>query len=75
MSIAEMAVSLYAAEHGFLDDIELEKIGDFEHALHNFMNSEKSDLMKQINESGDHNDDIDAGLNAGIKEFKSNHTW
>jgi F-type H+-transporting ATPase subunit alpha len=75
LSIAEMAVSLYAAEHGFLDDIELEKIGDFEHALHNFMNSEKSDLMKQINESGDHNDDIDAGLNAGIKEFKSNHTW
>ncbi len=75
LSIAEMAVSLYAAEHGFLDDIELEKIGDFEHALHNFMNSEKSDLMKQINESGDHNDDIDAGLNAGIEEFKSNHTW
>jgi F-type H+/Na+-transporting ATPase subunit alpha len=75
MTIANMAVSLYAAEQGFLDDIELEKIGNFEHALHNFMNSSKSDLMKQINDSGEYNNDIDAALKNSIEEFKKNHTW
>jgi len=75
LSIAEMAVSLFAVENAFLDDIELDKIGDFEAALHNFMNSEKSDLIKQINDSGDLNDDIEAALRSGIEEFKKNHSW
>ena len=75
MTIANMAVSLYAADRGFLDDIELEKVGAFEHALHNFMNSDKADLMKQINETGEYNDDIDAALKNGIKEFKDKHSW
>ncbi|MEE9552087.1 MAG: F0F1 ATP synthase subunit alpha, partial [Gammaproteobacteria bacterium] len=75
LSIADMAVSLFAAEHGFLDDVELEKIGDFEDALLNFMQSEKKDLMQQINDSGDYNDDIEAGVKDSIEEFKKNHTW
>lgn len=75
LNVAEMAVSLYAAEYGFLDDIELEKIGAFESALHSFMNSQKADLMKQINDTGDYNDDIDAALKSSIEEFKKNNTW
>lgn len=75
LSIAEMAVSLFAVENGFLDDIALDKIGDFEEALHNFMNSDKSDLIKQINEIGDFNDDIEAALKSSIEEFKKNHSW
>lgn len=75
MTVAEMAVSLYAAEGGFLDDVELKKINDFESALHGFMKSERADLMKQINETGDWNDDIEAQLKASLEEFKANHTW
>lgn len=75
LSIAEMAVSLFAVENAFLDDIALDKIGDFEAALHNFMNSDKSDLIKQINDSGDLNDDIEAALRSSIEEFKKNHSW
>ncbi|MCG8324463.1 MAG: F0F1 ATP synthase subunit alpha [Thiotrichales bacterium] len=75
MTVAHMAISLYAAEHGYLDDIELEKIGAFEAALHSFVNSEKSDLIDSINETGDYNDDIENGIKAAIEEFKSNHTW
>ena len=75
LNVAEMAVSLYAAEYGFLDDIELEKVGAFEAALHSFMNSQKTDLMKKINDTGDYNDDIDAALKSSIEEFKKNNTW
>ena len=70
-----MAVSLYAVENGFVDDIELEKIGAFESALHSYMNSEKKELISKINESGDYSDEIESALQSAIEEFKSNSTW
>ncbi|MCH8163135.1 MAG: F0F1 ATP synthase subunit alpha [Proteobacteria bacterium] len=75
LSVSEMGVSLFAAEYGFLDDVELEKVGAFEHALHSFMHSDRADLMKQIEESGDYNDEIEASLKESIENFKKNHTW
>jgi len=75
LSVAETAVTLYAVDKGFVDDIGLDKLGAFEDALHSFMNSSKKDLMAKINQTGDFNDDIEAGLKAGIAEFKKNHTW
>ncbi len=75
LSISEMGVSLFAAEYGFLDDIELEKVIAFEDALHSFMHSERADLMKQIDESGDYNDEIEAALKESIEDFKKNHSW
>jgi F-type H+-transporting ATPase subunit alpha len=75
LSISEMAVSLYSAEGGFLDDIELEKVGAFEDALHTFMHSDRADLMKQIDDTGNYNDEIEASLKESIESFKKNHTW
>jgi len=75
MSVADMALSLYAADRGYLDDVELEKIIDFETALLSFMNSDKADFMQMINETGDFNDDIDAEIKTAIEAFKANHTW
>ncbi len=75
MNVAEMSVSLFAVEHGYIDEVELDKVGAFESALMDYMNSEQSDLMNKINESGDYNDDIAAGLKAGLDDFKENHTW
>jgi F-type H+-transporting ATPase subunit alpha len=75
LSVADMAVSLFAVEKGFVDDIELAKIGSFESALHSFMNSSKKDLMMKINEAGDYNDEIEAGIRSAIEEFKKDHSW
>ena len=50
LSVAGIAVSLYAVENGYVDDVELEKVGNFEAALHNFMHSERKQLMAQIQE-------------------------
>ena len=75
LSISEMAVSLFSAEYGFLDDVELEKVIAFEDALHSFMHSERADLMKQIDESGDYSDEIEASLKESIEDFKKNHSW
>jgi F-type H+-transporting ATPase subunit alpha len=75
LSVAEMAVSLFAAEKGYLRDIELPKVLDFESALHSFMNSERKELMDTINQSGNYNDDIESQLKEAFDNFKSTQSW
>ncbi len=75
LSIAEQAVSLIAANEGFLDDVELNKIVNFEAALHSYMKSSHSDLLDKINESGDFSDAIKDSLKSAISSFKSTGTW
>ena len=75
MSIAEMGISIYAANEGYLIDIELNKVLAFEAALLAYMNSEHADLIKQINDTGDYNDDIGAQFKVAIEKFKSTQTW
>jgi len=75
LSVAELATSLFAANSGSLDDIDANKVVDFEEALLNYMKSNQTTLMDSINASGDYNDDIASQLQAAIDDFKANHTW
>ncbi len=75
MSVAEMAVVLFAANEGYLDDLAITKVVDFETALMSYMGSAQKALLETINASGDYNDDIVAGLHAAVKSFKDNNTW
>jgi len=74
-SVAEMGLMLYAANEGYLDDIEVDKVGDFENALLSYMHGEHGDLMGAIVESGDYNDEIEASFKSAIEKFKSTQTW
>lgn len=75
MSIADMGLSLYAANEGYLKDVELNKVLDFEAALIAFFNSEYADLMNDINATGNYSDEIAAQFKAGIEKFKSTQAW
>ncbi|MRI33416.1 F0F1 ATP synthase subunit alpha [Endozoicomonas sp. OPT23] len=75
MSVADMGVVIYAAEKGYLQDVALNKILDFEAALLSFINSEFADLMARINEKGDYNDEIEAGIKEAIEKFKATQSW
>ena len=75
MSVAEQAVSLLAANKGYLDDVDVTKVVDFEDAMQAYFKSNETDLLAKINESGDFNDEIEAAIVAGIDKFKSTSTW
>ncbi len=75
MSVAEIAFSLYAANEGFLDDIDATKVVDFEAAMLSFLNSDYADLLAKINENGDFNDEIEAEMKKALEDFKANNTW
>ncbi len=75
MSVAEMAVSIFSAEKGYLKDVAQDKILDFESALISYMKSEYADLMADIDKTGNYNDDIEAKLHEGLKTFKKTQSW
>jgi len=75
MSVAEMGVSLYAANAGFLDSLEVKKVRDFEAALLSFMKAEEADLMAKINQTGDFSDEIKNGVHKAIERFVKTSSW
>ncbi len=75
LGIAEMAVSLFAANEGYMDDVDVAKVVDFEAALQDYMRSSHADLLDKVNESGDFTNEIEAAFHGALKDFKANHTW
>jgi F-type H+-transporting ATPase subunit alpha len=74
-SIAEMGLMLYAANEGYLKDVDVKKVLDFEAALLAYAHSELGDVMKQIVATGDWNGDIEAKFKTTIEKFKATQTW
>jgi F-type H+-transporting ATPase subunit alpha len=64
MSVAQMAVSLFAVNEGYLDDVDVKKVVDFERALQTFIKTTHGKLVKKINKTCDYNPEIEQGLHA-----------
>ena len=75
MSVAQQSLSIFAADRGYMDDVDVEKIGSFEEALHGYFTSEKADLEKSINDTGDWNDDIEKQFTEIVEQFKKTQTF
>jgi F-type H+-transporting ATPase subunit alpha len=75
MSVAQMGVSLFAANEGYLKTVEVKKVLDFEAALHSYMASEHADLMKKVNESGAWDKDMSASFKAALDRFVATQAW
>ncbi|SDC17396.1 F0F1 ATP synthase subunit alpha [Acinetobacter boissieri] len=74
-SIADQAVSIYASNEGYMSDVEVKKIVDFDTALIAYFRSERADLMKDIDATGKYDKDIEAQIKAGIENFKATQTY
>jgi F-type H+-transporting ATPase subunit alpha len=75
LNIAEMAVSLFAVDQGYIDDVEVGKVVQFESAMHDFMRSQYKDLLDKINSTGDYDDAIESALRKAIEDFKAKGSW
>ncbi|WP_417615031.1 F0F1 ATP synthase subunit alpha [Oceanisphaera sp.] len=75
MSVAEQGLVLFAAENGYLDDVELNLVTTFEAALLAYANSEYAAQMAEINEKADYNKDVVAQLTALLDSFKATQSW
>lgn len=75
LSVAEMAVILFAANEGHLDDVDTTKVVDFENALLAYMRSNQGDLLDSMNKEGKYSDEIKDAMNAALVDFKTTGTW
>jgi F-type H+-transporting ATPase subunit alpha len=75
LSVADMSLSLLAANSGVLDDLPVEKVIPFDSAMRTAAHAEHGGALKGINEAGDYNEDVIAALTAFIQQFKAQGTY
>jgi len=75
LSIGEMALSLYAINEGYLDDVEANKVVAFEASLHAYGRDNHKDLLDKIVDTGAFSDEITDGLKQAVESFKANGVW
>ena len=75
MTVAEMGVVLYAASEGYLVDVPVARVLDFERDLLAYMNAEHAEWMAEVTASGDHNDEIVEYMKAALDKFQASHSY
>jgi len=73
LSVSDMAISLYASNEGYLDDVEVSRVLPFEAALHQYVKQKHAALIAKIESTKDLDKDAEAELKNAIAEFKK--TW
>lgn len=75
MTVSEQVLSIFAAERGFLEDVDISKVLPFEKALLEFAHSKYDSLLKGIDEKPEYSDDVVEKLTELVKEFKSTQNY
>ncbi len=75
LSVSEISLSWFAADRGYLDDVDLKKVVDFCQALLEYARSQYADLLKSINATPVLTDEVEKQLNELLKKFKETQSW
>ena len=70
LTVAEMALSLYAVNEGFLDDVPIGNVVAFETELHEFARGTHKEAIDSINKNPDYNDDVIASLKKIVEGYR-----
>ena len=72
-SVEDQIISIWAASNGFLDDLPVEKVQDFEVKLLDSMRSRYGSIGEGIKDTGKLDDDTAEKLRSAIDEFKQSY--
>ncbi|MEQ4618171.1 MAG: F0F1 ATP synthase subunit alpha [Corticimicrobacter sp.] len=75
LQVWELAVSLFAVNNGYLDDVAVERILPFEKGLKDYLQSKYADLIQRIEDKKELVKDDEAALVDAIKDFIKNGTY
>jgi F-type H+-transporting ATPase subunit alpha len=65
----EQVLVLYAATQGYIDELPVKKVGEYESELIAYFKSEKNDILDELRATKSLNDGVVAGFKEGIKAF------
>mgnify|MGYP001282137904 CR=1 FL=1 len=75
MSVFDQALVIFAAERGYLEDVALNKLLDFEAALLSYARSQYADFAAEIDKTGAYNNEVEAQLKKLADDFVATQTW
>ena len=75
MSVAEMALSIYAVNNGYMDKVELKKVVAFEAALQGFAHTNYQPMLDDINRQPKLTKENEAAMKKCIEEFVATGTY
>ncbi|HXN16264.1 MAG TPA: F0F1 ATP synthase subunit alpha, partial [Usitatibacter sp.] len=75
LQVWEMALTLFAVNNGYFDDVDVKKALDAERAMRDYVKAKYSELIERIERNKDLTKDDEAKLNEAIKDFKKNATY
>jgi len=70
MTVAQQVIAVFSGVRGFLDDIDLSKIKDFEKKIFNKIKSSNPEIIETINNSGKLEEQVEKKLISIIENFK-----
>ncbi len=73
MSVAEMAVTLFAVNNGYVDDVDVKRVLAFEQALQTHMKQKYGALLEKIDSTRDLDAEAEQQMHAAVQDFK--RTW
>jgi F-type H+-transporting ATPase subunit alpha len=71
LSMAEEVQILYALGHGYLDDVPVDRIGEFQRELRRFMSASHPEIAQAITDKKALDDDLERQLGSALDEFKN----
>ncbi|EAB5236214.1 F0F1 ATP synthase subunit alpha [Campylobacter jejuni] len=73
LSVEKQVVLIFAGTKGFLDDIAVSRIKEFEDGIYPFIEAKHPDIFEQIRSKKALDSDLEEKLAKAINEFKVNH--
>jgi F-type H+-transporting ATPase subunit alpha len=71
MTVAEQVIAVFTGVKGYLDDVNLEKIKEFEKDIIEKIKSDKPEIIEAIQSSGKLDEDTESLLKQVIEEHKN----
>ena len=71
MTVERQIAIIFAASKGYLDDIAIEQVANFENSLFDYLDANSAGQLNIIRESGDLNDEQSKDLEKIITDFKN----
>ncbi len=70
MPVENQVAIIYAVTNGYLDDVETEKVSEWEKNFHKYLRSNQKELLNSISGKKELTDEIVKKLEKGIEDFK-----
>jgi F-type H+-transporting ATPase subunit alpha len=71
LSVSRMGVTLFAVTRGYMDDVDVKRVLEFEKGLHSFLESSHAELMKKLESTKDLDGDAEKALKAAVEAYKA----